>query len=119
MKMKIGIFLIAIISAALFTGCTTPPSTPTPANATPYPGLKAGIEIKGFAFNPQSITVNKGTNVTWTNKDSVTHDIKSQGIFESPVLQNGESWSYTFNSTGTFDYICGIHPSMKGRITVQ
>lgn len=128
-KMKAKIVLIAIIAASFFIGCVsygpaptptpTPAPTATPPPATPYPGLQVSIEIKGFAFNPQTITVNKGTNVTWTNKDSVAHTVKSLGNFESPVLQNGQSWSYTFNETGTFGYNCGIHPSMTGKVLVQ
>ncbi|MFQ5886404.1 MAG: plastocyanin/azurin family copper-binding protein, partial [Anaerolineae bacterium] len=38
---------------------------------------------------------------------------------ESPRLNKGDSWSYTFDVAGTFDYICGLHPSMKGQIIIE
>jgi plastocyanin len=77
------------------------------------------VSIKDFAFNPADVTVAKGTTVTWKNDDSATHRIKSgDGSFDSKDLKNGDSFDHTFDTAGTFDYICGIHPSMKGKITV-
>jgi plastocyanin len=77
------------------------------------------VSIKDFAFNPADVTVAKGTTVTWKNDDSATHRIKSgDGSFDSKDLKNGNSFDHTFDTAGTFDYICGIHPSMKGKITV-
>jgi plastocyanin len=76
------------------------------------------ITIQNFAFNPVVLTVTKGTTVTWTNNDSVTHQIKSE-TFNSDRLGNGESFSFTFNQTGNFDYVCAIHSTMKGKIIVN
>jgi len=80
---------------------------------------QASVEIKNFAFNPSEISIDKGTSVTWTNKDSVTHDITiDSGLFDHD-LNPGESFSFIFNEPGTYDYHCDIHPSMKGKIIVQ
>lgn len=76
------------------------------------------VIIESFAFQPATLTVAKGSVVTWINQDSVAHTVATAGT-ESPRLNKGDSWSYTFDVTGTFDYICGIHPSMKGRIIVE
>lgn len=76
------------------------------------------VLIKNFAFNPQTITVTVGTNVTWVNEDSVAHTIKSDN-FNSENLNTGNSFQFTFNNAGTYDYICGIHPAMKGRVIVK
>jgi plastocyanin len=76
------------------------------------------IMIRNFAFNPNSLTVKKGATVTWTNLDQAAHQIKSDKV-NSPLLQSGESYSYTFNETGTYDYICGPHPRMTATIVVQ
>ena len=77
------------------------------------------MTIKDFTFDPGDLTVAKGTAVTWKNDDSATHRIKSgDGSFDSKDLKNGDSFDHTFDTAGTFDYICGIHPSMKGKITV-
>lgn len=76
------------------------------------------ITIENFAFNPPKLTIPVGTSVTWKNNDSVSHNIKSEN-FASKDLNEGETFSYTFNNKGTYSYICGIHPSMKGIIIVQ
>jgi plastocyanin len=66
-------------------------------------------------FAPAVLPVPIGATVTWTNEDTVTHRLDSE-IFRSQVLPPGSSFSYTFNSSGTYDYICGIHPMIQGNI---
>lgn len=78
------------------------------------------VTIQNFAFSPASMTVAKGATVTWTNQDSVPHQIASDtNAFGGPAISQGGTYSFTFNDTGTFPYHCTIHPSMKGTITVQ
>jgi plastocyanin len=87
-------------------------------SAAPATGGSA-VNIKDFAFNPGNLSVKAGTTVTWTNSDSTTHKIKSgDGSFNSDNLGNGATFEHKFAAAGTFAYICGIHPSMKGTITV-
>lgn len=77
------------------------------------------VSISNFAFMPQNITINPGMTVTWTNNDSVTHTVTADnGMFNSGNLAPGQSFSFTFPSTGTFTYHCSIHPSMTGTVTV-
>lgn len=77
------------------------------------------IDIQGFAFSPNNVTVNVGDTIVWTNKDAAPHSILfNDGTFASAILNINQSTSQTFTQTGTFDYVCGIHPSMKGKITV-
>lgn len=80
------------------------------------------VTISNFAFGPKQITVKVGTTVTWTNQDSVKHDIKMEnGSSEGPsseLLAKGESYSYTFDRAGTYNYLCTPHPYMKGTVTV-
>jgi plastocyanin len=93
-------------------------TTAASGGAAPAAGAGA-VTIKDFAFDPGDLTVAKGTTVTWKNDDSATHRIKSgDGSFDSKDLKNGDSFDHTFDTAGSFDYICGIHPSMKGKITV-
>lgn len=79
-----------------------------------------GITIKDMAFTPSEITVKKGTLVTWTNMDSVEHNItKDSG--DGPASDNlsqGEAYSFKFENTGTFKYHCGLHPTMTGTVIV-
>lgn len=76
------------------------------------------ITIQNFSFNPGTLTVKQGTKVTWINQDSVTHTIKS-GTFNSQDLGKGNTFEFTFNDKGSFNYTCGIHPTMKGKIVVE
>jgi len=67
------------------------------------------------------LTIKEGDTVVWTNMDSMSHTIKSDSGSElsSNSLSNGQTYSHTFNSVGTFNYHCSIHPSMKAKIIVQ
>lgn len=80
------------------------------------------LEIKDFAFQPKNITVQKGTKVTWTNRDEVQHDITpvtaKAGAPRSELLAQSETYSHTFNTAGEFSYICSPHPHMKGKVIV-
>ena len=85
---------------------------------TAYAQSSTAVTIQGYAFQPQSITIDKGGTVTWTNQDSVVHDVKFSDA-ESPDLKKGGTYSRTFDKAGTFDYICEIHPTMKGTVIVK
>ena len=76
------------------------------------------VTIKNFVFSPATLTIKAGSTVKWVNQDSVAHIIKAD-LFNSPTLNNGNSYEFTFNTPGQYDYTCGIHPSMKGKIIVQ
>jgi len=85
------------------------------------------VTMQALAFHPQNITVPVGTRVYWINLDSYigccdpgNHDVSfvSGGTALSPILQRLQTWSYLFNTPGTVDYICNIHPYMKGQVTV-
>ena len=93
-------------------------STNSPANAS----ATDEVEIEDFAFQPSAITVKKGTTVTWTNKDNVQHsivpDTQSNAFDGSELLTKDESYSFTFNTPGTYPYHCGPHPNMKGTVVV-
>jgi amicyanin len=114
-EVKMGkIWLISfLIIAVLASGCTYGPKTQT------QPAAANTVEIKGYAFNPDTITIAKGTTVTWTNRDSVQHTVTGIGNdIDSPILSQGQTYSFTFNETGTFEYQCHIHPTMKGKVIV-
>jgi plastocyanin len=69
------------------------------------------------SFVPNTFTVKRGTTVTWTNRDSVDHTVTGNG-WASGLLAPGASYSYTFNSAGSFDYACTVHPTMQGTVNV-
>jgi len=91
-----------------------------PKTSTATEPIMVDIGISGFAFNPATIRIAKGTTVTWTQKDSTKHSATSDdGVFDSPLLSKGETYSRTFNEAGTFEYHCTPHSSMKGKVIVE
>jgi plastocyanin len=78
------------------------------------------ISIVDFAFVPQVDTIYQGDTVQWTNNSvSTPHTSTSDvGVWNSGTLSPGQSFSFPFNSAGTFPYHCAIHTSMHGTIIV-
>jgi plastocyanin len=84
--------------------------------------MKSGlhdVNISGFTFGPATLKVDIGKPVTWTNADDSPHQVTvATSGRRTPVLLKGESTTLTFDEAGTFSYICGLHPNMKGTIEV-
>ena len=102
-------------------GTTAKETTAATAAATTAggAGAKNEISIKGNAFSPDNLSIKVGDTVTWINNDSYAHTVKAaKGEFDSGNIANGAKFSFTFDKEGTYDYICGIHTFMTGKIVV-
>lgn len=111
--------IVIVISGCTYPQTTTPKVTETqPVTTTAIPQTTsqtaptAAINIKNYAFDPSTITIAKGTTVTWTNSDSVPHTITSDS-FDSGSISPGGTFSHGFNQPGTFVYRCTIHTTMS------
>ncbi len=83
-------------------------------------GDGTAVDIADFAFNPNPVTVPVGTTITWTNDDSFRHTVtNTDGEFSSDEMVGGSTFEFTFDTPGTFSYICAIHPSMTGEVIVE
>jgi plastocyanin len=95
--------------------------TTTPAAVTV--DIPVGAQGRGpAAYGVNPLVISMGTTVTWTNTDAIAHTSTSDtGVWDSGILAPGQSFSFTFASTGTFPYHCAIHgaASMSGTIVVQ
>ncbi len=80
----------------------------------------ASVSILNFTYGPSPITVKAGTVVTWTNKDVASHTVTSLtgSTLNSPVIGQGQSYTVTLTTPGTYVYYCSIHPSMRGTVIV-
>jgi len=88
--------------------------------AAPAATATTTVQIKRSGFVPAAITINQGDSVTWTNMDTVDHQVVANGgSFASPILKPGKSWTHTFNNGGTFHYHDSLHPTLKGTVTVR
>ena len=120
-KSQTGLKSVDNTSEKTETSKSVPNETETSqSTTTPSDTVVQKVEVKEFAFNPVTITVKVGTKVTWTNKDSVAHTATSDdgSTFDTGLLNQGESGSFTFDKVGTYGYHCTPHPNMKASIIV-
>jgi amicyanin len=78
------------------------------------------VRVEGFAFKAPTVRVQKGTTVRWVNRDAAPHSVAAQnGSFASRNLRQGQSYARRFTRPGSYEYLCGVHPQMKGRVVVR
>ncbi len=93
----------------------------TPGSSSP------GCEATNSCYDPSEVTVDVGSEVTWSNDDTAAHTVTSgdiekdgpDGHFDSSLFMAGKSFSYKFEEAGEFPYFCQVHPWMKGVVIVQ
>lgn len=102
---------------------TAPATTPEPSGNAPAPSGEAvraaKVEIVGFAYDPDPVTIQVGGKVIWLNQDAAPHTATAEdGSFDTGTLDQGKLKSETFKQAGTYPYICTIHPTMHGTVEV-
>ncbi len=75
------------------------------------------VEIRSFAYEPVDIEVPVGSELAWVNRDPAPHTATGDG-FDTGRLEQDARGTVTFTEAGTFEYVCTIHPAMRGRVTV-
>ena len=88
------------------------------SSATP---AAAVVSIDSFKFGPAKLTVDKNMPVMWTNGDDSPHQVTvtTGAVTRSAVLARGARHTQSFTTPGVYDYMCGLHPAMKGQIEVK
>jgi plastocyanin len=88
--------------------------------AAPASSATTTIQIKRTGFVPASVTINQDDSITWTNNDTIDHQVVANGgQFASAVLKPGKSYTRAFRSGGTFRYHDALHPTLKGTVIVR
>jgi plastocyanin len=82
-------------------------------------GMKGDVNIASFAFMPAKISATAGKALTFINTDDTPHQITVAGGPRTEVFLRGQKASLTIDKPGEYNYICGLHPSMKGVIDVK
>ena len=122
MRRSIALFAAALLVlgglslAACGNGTDTPPPT-SPSSGTQSP-VATSVEIREFAFAPADVAIAVGESVEWTNADAVAHAVSGDG-WDSGLLSQGQTFSRVFDTAGTYEYTCSVHPAMKGTVTVK
>lgn len=88
--------------------------------AAPASTATSTVQIKSTGFVPAAVTINQNDSVTWTNTDTKDHQVVANGgSFASAILKPGKTYTHAFRAGGTFRYHDGLHPTLKGTITVR
>ena len=87
------------------------------------PAAGAGtVTMQNITFQPENVSVKSGDKVTWTNDESVGHDVTADdGSFKSGepgAMKQGDTFSHAFDKAGSFAYKCTVHPNMTGTVEV-
>ena len=127
------------IAAATWTltqtqGATSASATVSGASGSPVGfsatatsgGGTSGVTVGNNFFNPATRNITAGTRVVWTwvNTGQISHSVESTGTPGFPnsavLTGSGQSYAHTFDTPGTYTYICGVHgAAMAGTIVVQ
>ena len=134
MRNRLGICGLAIVAVAtLAAGCAGESAD------APQTDREAEVEVVNIAYSPATLEIEVGTEVTWTNQDEgVRHTVtsglpgdngvpgvsegkppKPDGVFDGDLPDAGESFSFTFDKAGTYEYFCRIHPSMTAEVVAN
>jgi plastocyanin len=112
--MRFGTRGSALVLAAL---CALDAGGAAPA---PPAGTTHTVIMEGVAFAPAAVTVRAGDTVTWVNKDAFPHTATAQDrSFDSGEIPAARSWKIVARKRGAFDYVCTLHPGMKGTLVVK
>lgn len=103
---------------------TTSTTTTSSSSSAPAPAATGGggsVTMKSIKFNPGTVKVKAGDTVTWTNEDSVGHDVTSKTFKSGSAggIEPGQSFKHKFAKAGTFTYVCTVHPGMQGTVVVK
>lgn len=103
--------LAAFLSAALLYGASAAPERAPRRHV---------VEIRGFEYVPQTLEVAVGDTVVWVNRDFVPHTATAtDSTWDSGDIARDGSWSYVPRERGRQEYLCALHPTMKGSFTVK
>lgn len=123
MRLVLRLLIPTAIAAVTFVACAA--TTSAPSSSAPAAAAETKtVTIKGFAYSPSTLTVTKGTKVTFTNQDSATHTVTTganrtkDGKIDQQVTGGNET-TVTFDTPGTYEIFCSFHSSMKMTVTVQ
>jgi plastocyanin len=123
-----GAVAVALVAAGCGGGGSSSSSTSSggagTGSAAPsmQPAAKPGqVGMKNIKFAPDKTTVKVGEKVTWTNDDSVDHNVTATkgASFKSGNFGKGGTFTFTPKKAGTIQYTCTIHPGMNGTLTVS
>jgi plastocyanin len=113
--------IVAAVAGAALWGSSGIAVAGGGCHSTPTASRGDSVDIVDLCFVATVLYVDPGTEVTWTNRDSMTHDVVGVGdAWGDPGLSllKGDDVSYRFDQDGVYPYACWLHPGMVGAIVV-
>ncbi|GGY38660.1 cupredoxin domain-containing protein [Streptomyces omiyaensis] len=120
-----AVVAIAVLCMLIaLAGCSggSAPTSPSPSTPSTTSVSEERIVIEDFRFEPADLTVSPGAKVSVVNEDSAPHTVTAEApsAFDTSTIEGGRTAMFTAPSTaGAYRYLCGIHPSMMGTLTVR
>lgn len=116
--------ILLVIGGLLAAGCGGSGGTDAygERNAVEVAEKSVTVEMEDIQFHPQGIRVKPGTTVTWVNKDPIIHNVRQieSKFLSQDVMEEGDTFSYTFEEPGTYRYQCTYHhPNQNGVVIVE
>jgi len=115
--------LMSVVSMIAIAPSAFADVTITNAPGSSTPGCE---DTADGCFIPSTVTIEVGETVTWENNDTAAHTASAgtsadgpSGVWDSGLIMAGQSYSYTADTAGTFDYFCMVHPWMEGTLIVE
>ena len=121
----IALLLLLVLAAGCGEKEASPGSGTAGGTATDPASASGGdtvkVAMKDILFVPEKVTARVGQTVVWTNEDDIVHNVKAEkgADFESKAISKDETYKAKLTKAGTIDYVCTIHPSQRGTITVN
>jgi len=129
--------ITVLVIAGVLTGACSSEGGSEAAATRDDSGIE--LEVVNIAFKPESVRIDTGTEVVWTNLDeSVHHTVTSgttagdsvpgvskgkparpDGVFDGDLPDASSEFRFTFDKPGTYTYFCRVHPSMTGEVIVE
>lgn len=111
--MRLSTATAAALAAALGGLCSLLAATQLSAQGV-------SVKIESFKFAPATVSADANAAITWTNSDAAPHQVVvGSKNLKTAVLQKGQSGQLAIAEKGSYDYVCGIHPGMKGKIEIK
>ncbi len=112
----IAALLTAVVSVAALAACGGETSTRS-APETSVAGADVTVVVDDHDYEPEHVEISAGQTVGWNFQDRMDHDVAFDDGPASPIQREG-TWTRTFDEPGTYEYLCTLHPSMTGTVTV-
>ncbi|WP_336659130.1 cupredoxin domain-containing protein [Leucobacter sp. USHLN153] len=108
--------LLGIGAVALLSACGPGAPEPVPSDDGASPAVT--VTVSDNQYDPAEVEIAPGEAVRWEFVGPNEHDVVANDRSFVSELQTEGTYTHVFDEAGDFDYICSIHPEMRGIVHV-